>query len=374
MKIQAAVARSVRGALTIESVELEEPRATEILVRVVAVGVCHTDIVVRDGDLPTPLPAVLGHEGAGIVERVGSAVAKVAAGDHVVMTYNSCGHCKSCVSQAATYCHEFFPRNFFGARADGTSALSCKGERIQGNFFGQSSFATHALCHERNVVKVSHDAPLELLGPLACGVQTGAGAVINALKVGPGDSFVVFGAGSVGLSAVMAAKVAGATTIIAVDLNDARLALAMELGATHTIRSEKKSADHPAAQSPTARILDITGGGVDFALDTTGVGSVIRQAVEALAPRGTCGILGASPPGSEVTLDEVHFMSGGRRLMGIVEGESTPDTFIPALIELHRQGRFPFDRMVKFYSLQQINEAMEDSSSGKTIKPILRLG
>jgi aryl-alcohol dehydrogenase len=373
MKIRAAVARTVRGALTIESLDLEEPRATEILVRVVAVGVCHTDIVVRDGELPTPLPVVLGHEGAGIVERVGSAVTKVIAGDHVVMTYNSCGHCKSCVSHAATYCHEFFPRNFFATRADGTCAISCNGERIQSNFFGQSSFATHALCHERNVVKVPYDAPLELLGPLACGVQTGAGAVINALKLRPGDSFVVFGAGSVGLSAVMAAKVAGATTIIAVDLNAERLAMATEFGATHTIRSGQFASGDSHAQSPTQKIMSITGSGVDFALDTTGAGTIIRQAVEALAPRGTCGILGASPQGSEVTLDEVHFMSGGRRLIGIVEGESRPDAFIPALIELHRQGRFPFDRMVKFYSLEQVNEAMADSSSGKTIKPILRL-
>lgn len=365
MKIRAAVARTPSAPLSLETLELEEPRDHEILVRVVATGVCHTDMVVRDGMLPTPLPVVLGHEGAGVVERVGAAVTKVAPGDHVVMTFNSCGTCPSCLDHAVSYCHEFFPRNFFATRADGSSALSREGERIHGNFFGQSSFATHALCTERNVVKVPADLPLELLGPLACGVQTGAGAVLNALKVGAGRSFVVFGAGSVGLSAVMAARVAGARMIVAVDPNPERLAFAREVGATHVINPKET----PAAEE----ILRLTGHGIDFALDTTGLAPVIRGAVESLAPRGTCGILGASGPGSEISLDEVHFMSGGRRLMGIVEGESTPETFIPMLIELYRQGRFPFDRMVKFYPLERINEAIADSEEGRTIKPIVTM-
>ena len=308
---------------------------------------------------------MLGHEGAGVVEKVGKSVSKVVAGDHVVMTFNSCGQCRSCDDNAATYCYEFFPRNFFGTRVDGSSALSKNGERIHGNFFGQSSFASYALCHERNIVKVPKHARLELLGPLACGVQTGAGAVINALKVGAGKAFAVFGAGSVGLSAVMAAKVADAATIVAVDVNDARLAFAKDIGATHTINSKQEDV--------VAAMQKLPGGGLDFALDTTGLGAVIRNAVMCLAPRGTCGILGASPMGSEITLDEVHFMSGGRRLMGIVEGDSIPDLFIPTLVELHAQGRFPFDKMVKFYSLGQINDAIHDSETGVTIKPILRI-
>ncbi len=365
MKIRAAVAHTAGAPLSLQTLDLEDPRDDEILVRVVATGVCHTDIVVRDGMLPTPLPVVLGHEGAGIVERVGRAVSKVAPGDHVVMTFNSCGTCPSCADHAASYCHEFFPRNFFATRADGSTALSREGVPVHGNFFGQSSFATHALCHERNVVKVPQDAPLELLGPLACGVQTGAGAVINALKVGPGRAFAVFGAGSVGLSALMAARVVGATRIIAVDLNDERLAFARELGATHVV--------NPRDVNAAEEILRITGHGVDFALDTTGLAPVIRSAVESLAPRGTCGILGASAPGSEITLDEVHFMSGGRRLMGIVEGEAAPDTFIPMLIDLHRQGLFPFDKMVKFYPFDRINEAIADSEQGRAIKPIVKM-
>jgi aryl-alcohol dehydrogenase len=365
MKIKAAVVRDKGGPLTLETLDLEDPRDDEILVRVVATGVCHTDVVVRDGLLPTPHPVVPGHEGAGIVERVGRNVTKVAVGDAVVMTYDSCGECPSCAAHAQSYCHAFFPRNFFGTRTDSSSALSKNGERIHGNFFGQSSFATHALCHERNVVKVPGDAPLELLGPLACGVQTGAGAVMNALRVPAGASFAVFGAGSVGLSAVMAARVAGATTIVAIDLHDERLDFARSVGATHTL--------NPSRDDVVASLVALTGYGIDYALDTTGVAKVIRQAADSLAPRGTCGVLGASAPGTEIVLDEVHFMSGGRRLMGIVEGESDPDTFIPTLIELHRQGRFPFDRMVKFYPLDEINTAIADSLEGRTIKPIVRM-
>lgn len=365
MQITAAVAREKGAALSLEKIEIEDPRDDEILVRVVATGVCHTDVVVRDGMLPTPLPVVLGHEGAGVVEKVGRGISKVKPGDQVVMTFNSCGRCPSCRDHHNSYCHDFFPRNFFATRVDGSSALSSAGERINGNFFGQSSFASHAICHEVNVVAVPEGTPLELLGPLACGIQTGAGAVMNALKVSTGKSFAVFGAGSVGLSAVMAARVVGATTIVAVDLNDERLALARELGATHTI--------NPGQTDSTAELLRITGHGLDFALDTTGLTQVIRGAALALAPRGTLGILGASAPGSEIRLDEVHFMSGGRRLVGIVEGDSNPDTFIPLLIDLNAKGLFPFERLVRFYPFSQINQAILDSETGRTIKPIVRM-
>ena len=367
MKIKAAVARQVGGALGIETVELEAPRAHEVQVRVVATGVCHTDMVVRDGHLPTPFPVVLGHEGAGVVEAVGSAVTKVAVGDHVVMTFNSCGGCPSCNDGEPAYCHEFFPRNFFATRPDGSSGLAKEGEKIHGNFFGQSSFASFALCHERNVVKVRGDVPLELLGPLGCGVLTGAGAIMNSLKVTAGKSLAVFGTGSVGLSAVMAARALGATTIIAVDMNDERLEFAKSVGATHAI-NPKATAD------VVAKIMEITGTGVNFSLDTTAIMAVVRNAVLCLAPRGACGILGAAPMGTELQLDEVHFMSGGRRLVGIVEGSANPDTFIPTLVDMYAGGLFPFDRMVKFYPFEQINQAIADSESGRTIKPIVRMG
>jgi aryl-alcohol dehydrogenase len=318
----------------------------------------------RDQHLPTPQPVVLGHEGSGVVEAVGAGVTKVKRGDTVVMTYNSCGHCPSCFNAASTYCHEFFPRNFFGVRSDGSSALSKGGERVHGNIFGQSSFASHALCHERNVVKVTADAPLDLLGPLACGIQTGAGAVLNALKVRPGTSLAVFGTGSVGLSAVMAGRVAGATTIVAVDVNESRLALAKKLGATHAFNSNDSSV--------VDRIMALTSTGVDYSIDATGIAPVIEQAIKVLAPRGCCGIVGAPAPGSTVALDLTHLMSAGRQVRGIVEGDANPDVFIPTLIELHRQGRFPFDQMVSFYKFEDINQAIEDAEQGRVVKAIVR--
>jgi len=365
MKILAAVTRQPRSSMSLETLELEDPRDDEILVRVVATGVCHTDIAMRDQAFPVPQPVVLGHEGAGIVERVGRAVTNVVPGDHVVMSYNSCGRCPSCIEHQATYCYDFFGRNFSGARPDGSTPLSRDGVPVHGNFFGQSSFATFALCHDRNVVKVTNDIALELLGPLACGVQTGAGAVINALKVTPGRSIAVFGTGSVGLSAIMAARVAGATTIVGVDPSDHRLALARELGATHTV--------NPTAENPSAAIVALTGAGVDFALEAAGRPSVIRQAVESLAPRGTCGIVGAVEAGSEMTLDILHLMTAGRTVRGIVEGDSTPAAFIPTLITLFEQGRFPFDRLVSFYPFEQLSDAIRDSESGKVVKAIVRM-
>jgi aryl-alcohol dehydrogenase len=338
-----------------------------VLVRVVATGMCHTDMVARDQLYDVPLPVVLGHEGAGVVEEVGGSVKKVQPGDHVVLTYMWCGHCKPCLRGDLPYCENFYPLNFGGVREDGSTATrEAGGGALHDHFFGQSSFGTFALVHERNAIKVPRGAPLELLGPLGCGIQTGAGAVINALKVTPGSSFATFGGGAVGLSAVMAARVAGATTIIVSDVVPSRLELAKELGATHTVNS--READ------PVAAVREITGGGADFTLESSGRPAVLRQAIDALSIRGTCGIVGAPALGTEASFDVNGVMTAGKRIIGIIEGESKPDLFIPALVELYTQGRFPFDRLVKFYTLDQINQAAEDSEKGVTIKPVIRLG
>jgi aryl-alcohol dehydrogenase len=365
-EITAATLRQKGGPFQVEKLFLDEPRPDEVLVRVVATGMCHTDMVARDQLYDVPLPIVLGHEGAGVIEEVGGNVKKVKAGDHVVLTYMWCGHCKPCLRGDLTYCENFYPLNFGGAREDGSTA-TCEagGGAIHDHFFGQSSFGTYALVHERNVVKVPRDAPLELLGPLGCGIQTGAGAVINALKVTPGSSFATFGGGAVGLSAVMAARVAGATTIIVSDVVPSRLELAKELGATHVVNS--READ------PVAAVREITGGGADFTLESSGRPEVLRQAIDGLFIAGTCGIVGAPALGIEASFDVNDVMTAGKRIIGIIEGESKPDLFIPALVELYTQGRFPFDKLVRFYTLDQINQAAEDSEKGLTIKPIIRL-
>jgi aryl-alcohol dehydrogenase len=364
MQITAAVARAKHAPLTLETLTMEEPRADEIVVRLVATGICHTDMSMRDHTIyPIPHPVVLGHEGAGIVERIGVAVTKVAPGDHVIMTADSCGHCPSCQDGLPTYCYEFFEHNFAGSRPDGTSPLSKDGETIH-TFQHQSSFASHSLSRERNVVKVDRDAPLELLGPLGCGVITGAGGVINSMQVGIGKSIAVFGVGAVGLSAIMAAKLVGAGKIIAIDRVESRLALARELGATHTI--------HVGPDSAPEAIKAITGVGVDYTFETTANMVVLRQAIDVLAPRGMCGFVGGAPKGAEVTIDVEHVMTGGRTIRGIIEGDANPDVFLPKLIELHRLGRFPIDRITTFYPFADINTAIDDALSGKVVKPVLR--
>ena len=366
MKTTAAVVTEIGKPLSLLELDIEDPRDDEILVRLVATGVCHTDLVVQAGMLPAPIPVVLGHEGAGVVDKVGSKVSKVKPGDHVVLSFNSCGSCESCNEQEPAYCYEFMPRNFGATREDGTTALSLKNTPVHSNFFGQSSFATFAICRELNAVKVNKEVDLSLLGPLGCGILTGAGAVMNALPVKAGSSYAVFGTGSVGLSSVMAAKIEGASTIIAIDLNDDRLKMARELGATHTFNPNKTT-------DLVEKIIELTTHGVSASLDTTGLPDVIRDAVLCLVPRGTCGILGACPPDFEIKLNELHFFAGGRKLVGIVEGSAYPDTLIPKLINYFKDGQFPFDRLIKFYDFKNINQAIEDSEKGKTIKAVVRM-
>lgn len=364
--IRAAVTREQSAPFVIEDARIRAPKNDEVLVKVLATGMCHTDMIVRDQYYPVPLPAVLGHEGAGIVEAVGPQVKGLQVGDHVVLTYGYCSHCHQCSDGHAAYCDEFYPRNFQGSDANGETALQdANGEPLHDHFFAQSSFASYALSLESNAVKVPADAPLELLGPLGCGIQTGAGAVINSLKVTPGSSFVSFGAGAVGLSAVLAARVAGATTIIAVDVVPSRLELALELGATHVINSLE--------EDPVARIKEITNGGTKFALESTGRPQVLRQGIDALGLLGAIGVVGAPKLGTDSTFDVNDVLLGGKTIRGIVEGDSNPKQFIPMLVELYQQGRFPFDKLVKFYDFEQINEAAADSEKGITLKPIVRI-
>ncbi|MFI1017849.1 NAD(P)-dependent alcohol dehydrogenase [Streptomyces sp. NPDC020965] len=366
LRVTAAVVRDKGAPFVFEELQLDTRlRPDEVLVRVVATGVCQTDIHVRDQALPVPLPAVLGHEGAGIVERVGPAVTTVAPGDRVIMSYQSCGHCKPCLSGSPAYCAYSFPSNFGGARLDRTNALSVAGAEIHGHFFGQSSFATHALATERNVVKVGTDVPLELLGPLGCGIQTGAGAVLNSLKVPAGASLVIMGTGTVGLAAVMAAVVAGASPIIAVDIVPERLDLARELGATHTVNAKEEDTG--------ARIAEITGGGADYVLEITARPEMLTLAVDALAPLGTAALIGGAPAGAHAPVN-MNALLGGRTLRGIAQGDSIPQLFVPQLIDLHRAGRFPFDRLITFYGFDEINEAVNDTRTGAAVKPVLRIG
>ncbi|SDH24287.1 benzyl alcohol dehydrogenase [Alteribacillus persepolensis] len=361
MITKAAVVTEKGGPFHVKEITIDEPKANEVLVKMVGSGICHTDLVVRDQHFPVDLPAVLGHEGSGIVEKVGEGVTNVTPGDHVVLTYSSCGECESCWDGKPYACEHFFELNFGGNMLDGTKRLNDQ-ERELSHLFGQSSFSYYAVANANNMVKVPKDVPLEMLGPLGCGIQTGCGAVLNKLKPEPGSALAVFGCGSVGLSAIMAAKIAGCTPIIAVDIHEDRLQLAKELGATHTIQSNE--------QDPIEKIMEWTKKGVLYSLETSGVPHVLRQSVDCLAVSGTAAIIGAPPIGTEVSLD-VKTLRSERNITGVVEGSGIPQVFIPKLIDLYKQGMLPFDKLLSYYSLEDINQACEDAENGKSIKPVI---
>jgi aryl-alcohol dehydrogenase len=365
MKITAAVARAPGAPFSIESLELESPRADEVLVRMVSVGLCHTDLSVRDQMIPLRLPAVLGHEGAGIVERVGSAVTTVKPNDRVLLSFRSCGTCDNCRAKLPSYCDGFMPLNFSGTRPDGSYCISAGGEGITGNFFGQSSFASHAIAYERNVLKVPDEAPLELLAPLGCGIQTGAGTVMNVLKARPGSSIAVFGGGAVGLSAVLAAVFQQCKTIIVVEPVESRRRLAKELGATHTI--------DPRTENTATVIRQIVTAGIDYAADTTAVPAALEAAAQSLAVRGKLALVGVPPkPETSFALNVLQTVSIGATICGTVEGDCDPAKFIPQLIELNAQGRFPFERLISLYPFADINRAIDDHHHGRCVKAVLR--
>jgi aryl-alcohol dehydrogenase len=359
MLISAAVLRATDAPYVIEQVRLSDSGPGEVLVKIAGAGLCHTDVLGRSGLVR--LPVILGHEGAGIIEAAGPGVTGLAPGDHVVLTFDSCGTCTNCRADHPAYCAEFFQRNLTGVAVDGsTPAADLDGQPVAARWFGQSSLASHAIATVRNVVRVDPGLPLDLLGPLGCGIQTGAGSVLIALGVTAGSSIAVFGTGGVGLSAVMAAAVAGAAQIIAVDLHQDRLDLAAKLGATHTISGTDGDIS--------AQILAITGDGAQYCFDTTGVPAVISTAISSLRPTGTCGLVGITQ--GNLVLDPFALASG-RNIMGILEGDAVPQLFIPQLIDLWQEGRFPFDKLITTYPLSQVSQAEADATSGAAVKPVL---
>lgn len=362
MRASAAVLRRPNGPLELEEIDLAEVREDEILVRIVGSGICHTDLGIVASATAEQLPLVLGHEGSGIVEAVGRRVSKVAPGDHVVLSFAFCGTCRRCQSGLMVHCDSFLPLNLAGARADGTSAYSASGSAIRGHFFGQSSFASYSITTEQNCVKVPRDIPLEILGPLGCGVQTGAGTVMNSLNPKPGTSIAVFATGSVGLSAILGAVVAGCTTIVAVDPMASRRDMALALGATHAVDPDSED----AAES----IRDITGGGADYSVDCIGLPAVVRAAVECLASPGVCATVGFQGLENEFTLNLGQLL-WGRSLVGVIEGTAVPDVFIPRMIELYQQGRFPFDKLVETVPFSDINKAIDASHHGDLVKAVI---
>ncbi|MGW2821191.1 NAD(P)-dependent alcohol dehydrogenase [Streptomyces sp. NPDC001443] len=358
-RVRAAVVEAPGTPFTVRDAEIEDPRPYEVLVRMTAVGVCHTDLAMRDTWPRRLTPMVFGHEGAGRVEAVGAAVTGLAPGDRVCLTFASCGACGQCAAGHPAYCLAARARNLSGGRDDGTTPLSLDGAPLHAGFFGQSSFATHAVVHERGVVKVPSGLPAAVAAPLGCGGQTGAGTVLNRLRPEPGTSLVVLGAGGVGLSALMAAVAAGCNPVVAVDPVASRRELAVELGAE-------------AALAPgdglVAALRDLTGGGAHHVVETTGRPEMARRAVGALRPRGELALLGL---GGEVTFDVMGLLAKGVRVHGVIEGDSDPGRFIPELVGLYARGLFPVDRLVTTFPFEDIDAAVTAMRDGSVVKPVL---
>lgn len=363
MKIKAAVTHAAGAPFVIEDVELAAPKQDEILVKVTSCGVCHTDAAVQHLFIPVPLPAVLGHEGCGIVQEVGSAVTEFKPGDRVGISFGFCGKCANCRSGHPAGCVELNNINFGGVMPGGGNPLTTLDGQKLSSFFGQSTFAEYAVVNEACAVKVEYDdMELALVGPMGCGIQTGAGAVLNVLRPKFGTSIAVFGCGTVGMSAIMAAKIAGCQKIIAVGGNAKSLELALELGATHVINRKVE-------KDIVAKIHEITNGGANYAIDTSGNADFVKKMLASVGYMGTGVVLGAT---GDVTFNiQQELMGDFKSLLGVVEGDAVPKLFIPKLIEYYREGRFPFDKLIKFYPFDQINEAFEASNNGECIKAVL---
>lgn len=371
MEIRAAVLEKPDGALTrrrisIETIEFDpEPRDDEVLVRLTSCGVCGTDRGCLHGIEPYPTPGVLGHEGAGIVERVGRGVTSVHPGERVIIGFPYCGTCRYCRAGQPRYCEHHVALMFSGTRLDGSSPLRRPGgEEIAGRFFQQSSWATHTVAQARQLARVPDHVDLDLMGPLGCSLSTGAGTVLNELKPGPGSSIAVFGSGAVGLAAIMAARLTGATMIIAIDKDERRLALARDLGATHTVLG---------GAEVVAEVQEMTKGGADYAVEATNGANLVAAACASLGMLGTCAMAGGASPKAEVAVNHTDMIQHGKRLVGIMGGSGQTPSFLVALMELQAQGRFPLERLVRFYRFDEINQAIDDSDSGAVVKPILRI-
>ncbi|MDR2232194.1 MAG: NAD(P)-dependent alcohol dehydrogenase [Tannerella sp.] len=363
-KVSAFVTRQA-GQLGLEEVELASPQPSEVLVKTIACGVCHTDAAALYQFIPIALPAILGHEGVGVVEEVGSEVTTLKKGDRVIMTFPSCGHCEFCESDRPYACDHVNTLFFDGKYKDGTKRFSQNGVDIS-SFFGQGSFADHVVIDARNAVKAEglSDEALAHLCSLGCGVQSGAGAVLNRIKPAKGSSMVVFGCGGVGMSAIMAAVIAGCHPVIGVDIVPERMELAKKIGATHVINS--------LDTEPVAEIKRITGSGAHNCVEASGVASVMLQALQCLRRDGTVVLLSVTGPEAPNIPLEALLLNKSVTLAGSTEGNSNPQAFIPQLVEYYKQGRLPVDQLVKFYDFKDIEQAFQDSHTGATIKPIIR--
>lgn len=365
MKSTAAVLFEAGRKLELHDVDVAAPKAGEVLVRMAAGGVCHSDLHVMTGHLSAPLPAILGHEGAGVVADVGAGVATVSPGDHVIPLWRvSCGECEHCTGGRPALCAAGLEVRRTGRLLDGTSRFTLDGKEIK-HFNGVSTFSAYSVIPERSVLKIPTDLPLDRAALLGCAVITGVGAVFNCAKVRPGSSVLVIGTGGVGLNVVQGAALAGAERIIAVDLLDRKLDFARQFGATHTVNA--------SSGDPVAAVRDLTGGrGVDYAFEVIGLPKTVRQAYDCLAKRGLAVVVGVTPFTAEVSVPVMSLVFEERVLTGSIYGSARPRHDIPMLIDLYRAKKLKLDELLtRSYPFKEINEAYAALERGEVARSVV---
>jgi aryl-alcohol dehydrogenase len=362
---EAAVVNEPNSPFVLQKIALAPPREDEVIVELEACGMCHADLSAQAGSIPFPLPGVLGHEGVGHIVELGSAVTDLNVGQRVVISFTSCGRCPACLDAAPAYCRDWPVLNLVGGgRGDGSSSLCSEGHKIHSHFFGQSSFSRFIATSARATIPVPEDIPAAVLAPLGCGIQTGVNASLNVLRPQAGDRVAVFGAGAVGLSALMGLKLTGAAQIIAIDVHEHRLALARELGATDVVNAGKQD-----VVTAINRLTDERG--LNGAIETSGNPGALKTAIQSLSASGTCVVVGVPAHREPGQFGVVDLVARGLHIVGTNQGDANPRVAIPQLIELYRRGRLPIDRMVTTFAFADINKAAATSLDGSVIKPVL---
>ena len=370
MDVRAAVAHRAGAPLTVETVQLDGPRAGEVLVEIKATGICHTDEFTRSGADPEGLfPAILGHEGAGVVVDVGPGVTSVKKGDHVIPLYTpECRQCKSCLSRKTNLCTAIRATQGKGLMPDGTSRFSLNGERLH-HYMGCSTFANFTVLPEIAVAKIRPDAPFDKVCYIGCGVTTGIGAVINTARVEPGANVVVFGLGGIGLNVVQGARMVGANMIVGVDTNPAREALARKFGLTHFVNPKD------VAGELVPHLVELTGGGADYSFECIGNVDVMRQALECCHRGwGVSVIIGVAGAGQEIRTRPFQLVTG-RTWKGTAFGGARGRTDVPKIVDWYMDGRINIDDLITHVlPLERINDGFDLMHAGKSIRAVVTFG
>ena len=368
MKSPAAIFTGINEPLVIDEIEVDGPRAGEALIRLEATGLCHTEIwYMEGGDTQTLTPAILGHEGGGVVQEVGPGVTSLQPGDHVVPLYiPECGDCVDCNSGKTNLCSVLDETYFAGQMPDHTSRFHWRGQDLR-HFMGTSTFSQYTVVPEIALAKVRPDAPLDRVCLFGCGIPTGVGAVLNTAKVQPGETVAIFGVGPIGLNVVQGARLAKAGMVIAVDLQDDRLAVAREFGATHTLNAGEFGGN------ATNAVKELTGGGVDYAFEATGIPAVMRQAFESTRYGwGKCVLIGVAKTGQELSLTP-RTLIAGRQLTGTAFGGTKGRTQVPQMVDWYMEGQLKVDELVtRFIKLEDVNDAFGEMHENRAYRFVVR--